>query len=156
MSTSNANQTASKMADEAAKRFEENSERVKEFNASTGRGTVDEGPRGIRQLSARVHNAAFALGSMAELSSWIGVSRSQPSRWANGETRPSAEAARAITDLDFIVARAALVWDESVIGDWLRGHSAFLSGSTPLDMVRAGRTAEVLEAITAESIGAYA
>lgn len=32
----NANQTANKMAEEATKRFEENTERVKEFNSAVG------------------------------------------------------------------------------------------------------------------------
>lgn len=107
-------------------------------------------------LAGRLGHAASVLGAQTDLAKWIGVSRSQTSRWAAGETRPSAEAAQAITDLDFIATRAAMVWDESVVSDWLHGHNAFLGGATPLDMVRKGRTAEVLQAISAEAAGAFA
>lgn len=106
-------------------------------------------------IPEKLNNAAAALGNRSALSKWIGVSRSQTTRWAHGETRPSPEAERAITDLDFIVARARMVWADDVVPDWLHGHNAFLGGSTPLEMIRRGRTVEVLEAISAESAGTY-
>lgn len=104
----------------------------------------------------KVRSASHALGSQAELARWVGVSRSQATRWSDGQTEPSPEAARAVTDLEFIVARARLVWDESVIPDWLQGRNAFLDGATPLEMIRRGRISEVLDAITGDETGVYA
>lgn len=104
----------------------------------------------------KVRSASAALGSQAKLATWVGVSRSQATRWAEGMTEPSAGAARAVTDLEFIIARARMVWDDSVIPDWLGGTNAFLEGATPLEMIREGRTSEVLDAITGDETGVYA
>lgn len=60
------------------------------------------------------------------------------------------------TDLEFVIARARLVWDDTVIPDWLNGHNAFLGGSTPLEMIRRGRTSEVLDAIDGDETGVFA
>ncbi|MBB5831917.1 hypothetical protein [Brachybacterium aquaticum] len=59
------------------------------------------------------------------------------------------------TDLELFIARASKVWDEAVILDWLEGRNAFLGGTTPLDMIRRGRTAAVLAAITGDEAGVY-
>lgn len=107
-------------------------------------------------FTLKVRSTSRALGSQAKLAAWAGVSRSQTTRWVDGETQPSPDAARAVTDLEFIVSRARMVWDDAVIPDWLRGHNAFLDGATPLEMVRQGRTSEVLDAITGDETGVYA
>lgn len=107
-------------------------------------------------IAMKVRRAANALGSQARLAEWVGVSRSQATRWAGGQTLPSVETQRAVTDLEFIVTRAAMVWDSAVITDWLHGTNAFLGGATPLEMIRQGRTAEVLQAVTADDAGVYA
>lgn len=107
-------------------------------------------------FTMKVRSASTALGSQAKLAAWVGVGRSQATRWADGETEPSPEATRAVTDLEFIVSRARMVWDDSVIPDWLNGHNAFLDGATPLEMIRRGRTSEVLDAITGDETGVYA
>lgn len=107
-------------------------------------------------LALKVRSASRALGSQANLAAWVGVGRSQPTRWADGSTQPTADTARAVTDLEFIVSRARMVWDESVIPEWLHGHNAFLDGATPLEMIRRGRTSEVLDAISGDESGVYA
>lgn len=107
-------------------------------------------------FTLKVRSASYALGSQAKLAAWAGVSRSQATRWADGQTVPSPGAARAVTDLEFIIARARLIWDESVITDWLHGSNAFLDGATPLEMIRRGRTSEVLDALTGDESGVYA
>ena len=65
--------------------------------------------------------------------------------------QPSAQEA----DLELVISRACLVWDEAVVLDWLDGPNALLGGATPREMVRRGRTAEVLAAITGEETGVY-
>lgn len=107
-------------------------------------------------FTMKVRSASAALGSQAKLADWAGVNRAQPGRWADGDTEPSANTARAVTDLEFIIARAGMVWDETVIPDWLNGNNAFLGGATPLEMIRQGRTSEVLDAITGDESGVYA
>lgn len=58
-------------------------------------------------------------------------------------------------DLELVIARARGVWDEAVIADWLDGSNAHLGGATPREMIRRGRTAEVLDAITGDEAGVY-
>jgi hypothetical protein len=61
-----------------------------------------------------------------------------------------------LVDLDHIIARLQLIWDEEVIGDWLEGTNAFLDGARPIDVLRLNGSVPVLEAIEAEAAGAYA
>lgn len=70
--------------------------------------------------------------------------------------KPSQDAAHAATDLELVIAHARLVWDATVIPDWLDGNNAFLGGSTPLEMIRRGRTSEVLEVISGDETGVFA
>ena len=107
-------------------------------------------------LALKVRSASRALGSQAKLADWVGVGRSQTTRWVDGATQPSADAERAVTDLEFIISRARMVWDDSVLPDWLNGRNAFLDGATPLEMIRLGRTSEVLDAISGDETGVYA
>jgi hypothetical protein len=86
----------------------------------------------------------------------LGVAESQPSRWRNAVEVPSAQVAPLLVDLDHVVARLQLIWDEEIIGDWLEGPNAFLEGSRPIDVLRINGSGPVLEAIEAEAAGAYA
>ncbi len=84
------------------------------------------------------------------------VSESQPSRWRTAQEVPSPQVAPALVDLDHIIARLQLVWDDEVIGDWLEGPNAFLEGARPIDVLFVHGSVPVLEAIEGEASGAYA
>jgi hypothetical protein len=86
----------------------------------------------------------------------LGVAESQPSRWRKALEIPSSQVAPMLVDLDHIIARLQLIWDEEVIGDWLEGSNAFLDGARPIDVLRWNGSGPVLEAIEAEAAGAYA
>ena len=58
-------------------------------------------------------------------------------------------------DLELVIVRASRVWDNAVIPEWLEGRNAFLGGATPREMIRRGRTAEVLAAIAGDEAGVY-
>jgi len=90
------------------------------------------------------------------LATLLGVSESQPSRWRRSEEVPSAKVAPVLLDLDHIVGRLLLIWDKSVIGDWLTGSNAFLGGARPIDVLVLKGAGEVMGAIEAEAAGAYA
>src|SRR5690625_6755377 len=77
-----------------------------------GMSTIDHPTQpGAGIFTMKVRSASTALGSQAKLATWVGVGRSQATRWADGETEPSLEAARAVTDLEFIISRARMVWE---------------------------------------------
>jgi hypothetical protein len=83
------------------------------------------------------------------------VSKSQPSRWKSGEEAPGPAAARRLVDLDHVLARLGLVWDESLAADWLTTPNGFLDGATPMQVIESRGTTEVIEAIDAEAEAAF-
>jgi hypothetical protein len=96
------------------------------------------------------------LGSYPRLGEAIGANQKQAKSWASGEESPSEEQSELIASLSYVVQSASKVWSRAAIWDWLNGRNAFLGGATPLDMVRRGRMAEVLQAVEGEASGAYA
>ena len=95
----------------------------------------------------------FGNKGLADL---LAVSQSQPSRWKTGEEVPGPVVAPRLVDLDHVVARLLLVWDHSVVLDWLTGSNGFLQGARPIDVIATRGTNEVIDAIEAEVAGAYA
>ena len=86
----------------------------------------------------------------------LSVSESQPSRWKTGEEVPNARSAPLLVDLDHVVGRLLLIWDESVVFDWLTGPNGFLEGARPIDVIATRGTNEVVDAVEAEAAGGYA
>jgi hypothetical protein len=86
----------------------------------------------------------------------LNVSESQPSRWKTGAEVPNARSAPLLVDLDHVVGRLLLIWDKSVILDWLTGPNGFLEGARPIDVIATRGTNEVVEAVEAEAAGGYA
>lgn len=105
----------------------------------------------------RARSAAEALGSRARLADALGVSDSQPTRWIRGEDSPNAENARAIVDLEYVVARARLLWsDDETVNLWLNGRNAFLGGARPIDVIMTRGVSPVVDALDQEMAGAFA
>ncbi|GEM_PF-1294163 len=107
------------------------------------------------QPSRRAEFLVDTLGNKL-IASLLRVAESQPSRWRRAEEVPSPRVAPILVDLDHIVGRLLLIWDKSVIGDWLTGANAFLDGARPIDVLVSRGSTEVIEAIEAETAGAYA
>jgi uncharacterized protein (DUF2384 family) len=61
-----------------------------------------------------------------------------------------------LVDLDHVVARLTLVWDTSLVGQWLLSPNAHLEGSRPIDVLATRGSSEVVDAIEAEAAGAFA
>ena len=70
------------------------------------------------QPSRRAEFLVDTLGNKL-IASLLRVAESQPSRWRRAEEVPSPRVAPILVDLDHIVGRLLLIWDKSVIGDWL-------------------------------------
>ena len=105
----------------------------------------------------RAESAAEALGSRTRLADALGVSDSQPTRWIRGEDSPNAENARAIVDLEYVVARARLLWsDDETVNLWLNGRNAFLGGARPIDVIMTRGVSPVVDALDQEMAGAFA
>ncbi len=127
--------------------------------------TVRSGPVKARQRVARsvamplvrerVRFLTDTVGG-AELARWLGVSRSQPTRWRTGEEQPGVETARELVDLDHVLTRALMLWAPRVAIDWLTSANAHLDGARPIDVLRIRGSAEVIEALDAATAGAFA
>lgn len=86
----------------------------------------------------------------------LGVSRSQPSRWRAGAEGIAARNARAVLDLDYVVARLHQLWTPKVAAIWLESANAHLGGAVPIHVLRLRGVEDVIRAIDAEDEGAYA
>ena len=102
--------------------------------------------------AARAQRLIDVLGNnrLAEL---LGVSKSQPARWAARRDRVSAENSRKLIDLDYVMSRLLQLWHPSVIPLWLEGNNAHLR-ARPIDVVRLRGPAALIPALDAAEAGA--
>ncbi len=102
----------------------------------------------------RIQKLIALLGNntVAEM---LGVSNSQPSRWARGREGMSWVNQRRIVDLDYVVTRWLQQWDPDLLSTWFTSHNPHL-GAKPLDVLRLEGAAPLIAAIDASAEGAYA
>ena len=126
----------------------------------TGRSKTARRGRGaalpMPALTSRIELAIDSLGGGTALAALLGVNKSQPSQWRNGNEVPSSDMQRRIIDLDHVVARAQMVWAPEIALAWLRSPNSHLNGAVPLDVLELRGPAEVLDALDAVLSGAYA
>lgn len=148
------------MADRAAAQVTSGKRTGKASRSRDSRGTRhDEAATGssdvLGQLALRTSFLVGVLGNK-RTAEMLNVSQSQPSRWRRSAEVPSAAVAPLLVDLDHVVARLTLVWDTSLVGQWLLSPNAHLEGSRPIDVLAARGSSEVVDAIEAEAAGAFA
>ena len=97
-----------------------------------------------------------AIGSGTALAEVLGVARSQPTRWRQGQESPSPETARELIDLDHVMARALMLFPQPVAMDWLTSANSYLDEPRPIDVLRTRGSAEVIDALDATMAGAFA
>jgi uncharacterized protein (DUF2384 family) len=93
--------------------------------------------------------------SDSELAQWLGVNRSQVTRYRRGQ-RPQGETAWRLLGLDTVVQALRQFAEPAAIPDWLLGINAHLNDQRPIDLLRQGRLAQVIAAIEAERAGSFA
>jgi len=96
------------------------------------------------------------LGGRAEAARAIGVDRAQVTRWLDKGQAPEPDNVRRIEAYELALARLLRLYDRQTALRWLEGFNAHLGGRRPVDLLSAGRLAEVLAAIDAEEAGSYA
>lgn len=97
-----------------------------------------------------------AVGGGRVLADILGVSPSQPSRWASGKERPGVQVAPVLIDLEHVLARVRLVWSEPTAATWMTSANAHLGGARPVDVLTLRGPGPVLEALDAETWGGAA
>jgi len=122
---------------------------------SPGRA-LGHGQSRLKHAQQRTEYVIEALGSGANLAKYLGVNRSQPAQWRKGAEIPGPGTSRILLDLDYVIARASMLWPTPVVNDWLTGNNSFLNGARPIDVIKYQGVGSVIEALDAELSGAYA
>jgi uncharacterized protein (DUF2384 family) len=93
--------------------------------------------------------------SQARLAELLGVNPSQVTRWRRGQGVDEVNAQR-VDLLELVMSSLLRLYPEDTAQQWLLGFNPHLGGRRPIDLVRAGRARELLDAISEERAGSFA
>ncbi len=93
--------------------------------------------------------------SAAKLAEMLGVSRSQITRWLRGAGIDPLNAEK-VDLLELVWANLLRLYDRDAALAWLFGINPLLGDRRPLDLIRLGRTEELMRAIRAERSDTFA
>jgi transcriptional regulator with XRE-family HTH domain len=85
--------------------------------------------------------------TLAEIGGITGVSQRSVQNWAAGKSRPEGESRERLLELKYIVEGLADVYEDEGIDIWLHSRQRSLGGQSPMELLRDGRFAEVLDAV---------
>ncbi len=127
---------------------------VIEFRRQRVRYTREKTPPQLVAM-ADYHRARQAFASDQEMADALNVHRTRLVAWKQGLEVPNAENAQLLSHLAVVVGELAEFLDPDVTGDWLLCEQGALGGLTPLQALREGRLADVLQSANATEHGAY-
>lgn len=93
--------------------------------------------------------------SSARLAEMLGVSRSQVTRWLQGAGIDPLNAEK-VDLLDLVWSSLLRLYEREAALSWLFGVNPLLGDRRPIDLIRAGRTEELMRAIRAERSDTFA
>jgi transcriptional regulator with XRE-family HTH domain len=93
--------------------------------------------------------------SAARLAEMLGVSRSQITRWLRGAGIDPLNAEK-VDLLELVWANLLRLYDRDAALAWLFGLNPLLGDRRPIDLIRLGRTEELMRAIRAERSDTFA
>jgi len=93
--------------------------------------------------------------SAARLADLLGVNRSQITRWLRGAGVDPLNAEK-VDLLELVWGNLLRVYERDAALSWLFGVNPRLGDRRPIDLVRAGRTEELMRAIRAERADSFA
>ncbi len=128
---------------------------VIEYGRERQRFTRERTPEQVIAM-ADYHRARHGFASDQELAGVLGVHRTRLAAWKQGSEVPRPENSQLLSHLAVVVQELERFLDPEVIGDWLLGEQLALGGRTPVEALRDGRLAEVLQLANATEHGAYA
>jgi uncharacterized protein (DUF2384 family) len=95
------------------------------------------------------------LGSQRRLAELLDVSPAQITRWRQGGGIDLHNAEK-VDLLEHVVSSLLRLYSPEAAEQWLLGLNPNLGDRRPIDLIAAGRTRELLDAIAAERAGAFA
>ncbi|HEX5725396.1 MAG TPA: Rv2175c family DNA-binding protein [Longimicrobiaceae bacterium] len=99
--------------------------------------------------------ARRGFSSDQEMAAVLEVHRTRLVAWKQGVDIPNAQNAQLLSHVAVVVGELEHFLDPDVISDWLLTEQYTLGGCTPVDALREGRLAEVLQAANATEHGAF-
>lgn len=93
--------------------------------------------------------------SQRRLAELLGVSPAQVTRWRRGRGIDELNAQR-VDLLELVMSSLLRLYPAEAAERWLGGANPHLQGRRPIDLIRAGRTRELLDAIAQERAGSFA
>jgi uncharacterized protein (DUF2384 family) len=106
-------------------------------------------------IATKVDALRTDFGSAARLADMLGVSRAQVTRWLRGSGIDPLNAEK-VDLLELVWANLLRLYERDAALAWLFGLNPFLGDRRPIDLIRAGRTEELMRAIRAERSDAFA
>jgi hypothetical protein len=99
--------------------------------------------------------ARQAFPSDQLLARTLGISRSRISAWKHGQLLPAPDESRLLSHLAIVVSELGNALHPESMYAWLTTEQYTLDGRTPIQALRDGHLAEVLQAVNATEHGAY-
>ena len=93
--------------------------------------------------------------SAAQLADMLGVSRSQVTRWLRGAGIDPLNAEK-VDLLELVWSNLLRLYDRTAALAWLFGMNPQLGDRRPIDLIRLGRTEELMRAVRAERADTFA
>lgn len=103
----------------------------------------------------KVQALAEDFGSQRRLADLLGVSPAQVSRWLKGQGIDEHNAER-VDLLELVMSNLLRLYQPDAAASWLLGLNPNLEDRRPIDLIRLGRTHELLDAIANERAGGFA
>lgn len=100
-------------------------------------------------VARKVEALRVDFRSAAQLADMLGVSRSQITRWLRGAGIDPLNAEK-VDLLELVWSNLLRLYDREAALSWLFGLNPVLGDRRPIDLIRLGRTEELMRAIRAE------
>lgn len=105
--------------------------------------------------AAKVASLSEDFHSQRRLADVMGVSPAQVTRWRRGQGIDELNAQR-VDLLELVMSGLLRLYPPEAAEAWLHGLNPHLGGRRPIDLIRAGRARELLDAISQERAGSFA
>ena len=100
-------------------------------------------------VSRKVEALRADFRSAAQLADLLGVNRSQVMRWLRGAGIDPLNAEK-VDLLELVWSNVLRIYDQDAALAWLFGVNPLLGDRRPVDLIRQGRTEELMRAVRAE------
>ncbi len=106
-------------------------------------------------IATKVDALRADVGSAARLADMLGVSRAQVTRWLRGSGIDPLNAEK-VDLLELVWSNLLRLYERDAALAWLFGVNPVLGDRRPIDLIREGRTEELMRAIRAERSDSFA